>query len=129
MSHHILIVDDDKFLLDMYSIKFAERGFAVTIAGDGQEAIGKLDGGVKPDVFLVDLLMPKVDGFQLINLLKERQLDQAGTIIILSNLGQEEDIKKGLDMGVNGYIVKALATPTEVVNKTMDIVNNRTKKT
>lgn len=125
MSKRILIVDDDKFLLDMYSIKFAERGFEVTVADDGLAALAKVEGGFQPDIFLVDVLMPKLDGFALIGQLKEKHLADHSVIIILSNLGQEEDIKKGLDLGVGGYIVKALATPSEVVNKTLDIAEHK----
>jgi DNA-binding response OmpR family regulator len=73
----------------------------------------------------VDILMPKLDGFQLIRQLKDKHLAENAAVIILSNLGQEEDIKKGLDLGVSGYIVKALATPAEVVNKAVDISDHK----
>ncbi|MEA1929889.1 MAG: response regulator [Patescibacteria group bacterium] len=125
--HSILIVDDDKFLLDMYSIKFSERGFEVVVALDGEEALEKLDGGLQPDIFLIDILMPKVDGFALITKLKERKLEQKAAIIILSNLGQQDDIDKGLSLGVDGYIIKASATPTEVVDRTAEIADNKLK--
>lgn len=121
----VLITDDDKFLLDMYSLKFGEMGFEVTTASNGEETLAKVDGGVVPDIFLVDLVMPKVDGFQLIAKLKEKQLDKKSAIIILSNLGQEEEINKGLEMGVDGYIVKAAATPSEVVTRATDILHTK----
>lgn len=123
----ILIVDDDKFLLDMYSIKFAESGFEVTTALDGEDALEKVDAGLRPEIFLIDVLMPKINGFDLINKLKERKVDEKAALIILSNLGQQDDINKGLSLGVDGYIVKATATPSEVVAKTTDIAKAKLK--
>jgi DNA-binding response OmpR family regulator len=121
----ILIVDDDKFLLDMYSIKFAEQKFEVETASDGEEALAKVEAGVAADVYLIDILMPKLDGFQLIEKLKERGVAAKGALIILSNLGQKDDIEKGLNLGVDGYIIKASATPSEVVLKVMDIAKHK----
>lgn len=121
----ILIVDDDQFLLDMYSIKFTERNFEVATASDGEQALDKIQNGLLADIYLIDVLMPKLDGFQLISILKDKKLIDGGAVIILSNLGQQEDITKGLSLGIDGYIVKATATPSEVVNKVSDIVSNR----
>jgi DNA-binding response OmpR family regulator len=125
----ILITDDDKFLLDMYSLKFGETGFEVTTASDGEDALAKVEGGLVPEIFLVDLVMPKMDGFQLIGKLKEKGLDKRSAIIILSNLGQEEEINKGLELGVDGYIVKAAATPSEVVTRATDILHTKKRVT
>ena len=122
---HVLIVDDDKFLLDMYSIKFAEQGFTVEIASDGAEALEKVNAGLDLDIYLIDILMPKMDGFELIGKLREKKINERATIIILSNLGQQTDIDRGLNLGVDGYIVKATATPSEVVAKTIDIANSK----
>ncbi len=122
----ILIVDDDQFLLDMYSIKFREREFEVLTATNGEEAWEKVEKGLNPDIFLVDLLMPKLDGFGLIEKLRTKGLSAASSIIILSNLGQKEDIDRGLALGVDGYIIKASATPSEVVTKVIDIANHKT---
>lgn len=127
-KYKILITDDDKFLLDMYSIKFTENDFEVKIAGSGEEALDKIEEGLRPDVYLVDLLMPKLDGFQFIGRLREKGIGSEAAIIILSNLGQKEDVDKGLKLGVDGYIIKASATPSEVVQKTIDIVKTKLKK-
>lgn len=121
----IFIIDDDKFLLDMYSIKFAEQKFEVETAMTGEEAWKKIEQGSRADVYLIDVLMPKLNGFQLIEKFKERELQKTGAIIILSNLGQKEDIEKGLSLGVDGYIIKASATPSEVVTKVIDIANHK----
>ncbi|MCC6290801.1 response regulator [Candidatus Nomurabacteria bacterium] len=125
---NILIIDDDKFLLDMYSLKFNELGFQVSTATDGEEALEKVTNGLNPDIFLIDILMPKLDGFQFIAKLKEKNLPPETILIILSNMGQQADIDQGLALGVDGYIVKATATPSEVVSKTVDIANSKHAK-
>ncbi len=127
MSYKILIVDDDKFLLDMYALKFSEREFEVTTAENGEDALGKIEAGLRPDVYLADILMPKMDGFQLVTSIKERGLDKTAAVIILSNLGQKEDVDKGLSLGVDGYIIKASATPSEVVSQTLEIATHKLK--
>ncbi|MFA6254176.1 MAG: response regulator [Candidatus Paceibacterota bacterium] len=124
-KYSILIVDDDKFLIDMYSIKFTEKGFSVETAASGPEALQKVDGGLVPDIFLVDIVMPTMDGFELIQHLIQRQKEKRSAIIVLSNLGQKEDVEKGLALGADGYIVKASATPTEVVEKVVEIVSHK----
>lgn len=124
-QYQILIVDDDKFLLDMYSLKFSQLGFTVVTATDGEEAFTKVKDGLKPDIFLVDVLMPRLDGFQLIGKLKELGVARETVLIILSNMGQQTDIDQGLALGIDGYIVKATATPSEVVAKTIDIANSK----
>lgn len=133
----ILITDDDKFLLDMYSIKFAEHGFNVESAGSGEEALQKVSGDWRPDIYLVDIIMPmsatenhgnEEGGFKLIEEFKRRGLHTGTAIIVLSNLGQKEDIEKALAMGVDGYIVKALNTPSEVVAKVTEIAQHPKSK-
>ncbi len=124
-KYSILIVDDDKFLLDMYTIKFVENGFSVESASSGPEALQKVDAGFTPDIFLVDIVMPTMDGFELVQHIIQRQKEKRSAIIILSNLGQREDVEKGLSLGADGYIVKASATPTEVVEKVVEIVSHK----
>ena len=127
-AEKILIVDDDKFLLDMYALKFTEGGFAVETALSGADALSRLDGGFAPAIYLIDIIMPGMDGFKLIETLKSRGKVDASTVIILSNLGSKEDIEKGLGLGVDGYIVKASATPSELVTKVIEIAKQRKPK-
>ncbi|MBI1975443.1 MAG: response regulator [Candidatus Vogelbacteria bacterium] len=118
----VLIVDDDQFLLDMYAMKFGEENFEVTVSPRSQDALDKLEGGFVPDIMLIDIVMPDMDGFELIGQIREKRLAKKSTIIILSNLGQQEDIDKGMRLGVQGYIVKASCTPTEVLQKVTEIM-------
>lgn len=118
----ILIVDDDKFLLDMYTFKFKEKGFDVTQAFGSVDALNKLKGGIVPDVMLLDVVMPTMDGFELLALIKSEKLAPESKVIVLSNLGQPADIEKGKNLGANGYVIKASSTPSEVVEKVMTVL-------
>ncbi|OGF68551.1 hypothetical protein A3H65_01390 [Candidatus Giovannonibacteria bacterium RIFCSPLOWO2_02_FULL_45_14] len=113
----ILLVDDDEFLLDMYSLKFRESGFQIELARGGEEALKLLRGGLEPDVILLDIVMPVIDGFEFLKVIAKENLKKKATIIILSNLGQKEDIDKGLALGASDYIIKANSTPSEVLKK------------
>ena len=122
----ILLVDDDKFLLDMYSTKFGEAGFEVNAVPSAQEALTALQGGFTPDICLLDIIMPTMDGFQLLQEMKEKKLcGEKAVCVILSNLGQQEDIDRGMKLGADGYIIKASATPSEVVAKVADIAAHK----
>ncbi|HEY4506236.1 MAG TPA: response regulator [Candidatus Paceibacterota bacterium] len=117
----VLIIDDDKFLLDMYAMKFTENGFDVETALSGSDALTMLESGKKPDIVLLDIVMPGVDGFEVLKTIKDKKLVPDATLVVLSNLGQKEDVDKGLSLGASGYIVKASATPSEVVTKVKEI--------
>lgn len=119
----IFIVDDDKFLLDMYTFKFKEKGFDVIQAFGSIDALDKLKGGITPDVLLLDVVMPTMDGFELLGVIQERGLAPKSKVIILSNLGQTADIEKGRSLGVQGYVIKASSTPSEVVEKVLTVLN------
>lgn len=118
----VLIVDDDKFLLDMYTIKFNENNFEVVAALGSLEALGKIKEGINPDIALLDVVMPAMDGFELLETIKRDKLAPQAKIVILSNLGQQSDIDKGRALGADGYIVKANSTPSEVVEKVKAII-------
>ena len=119
----IFIVDDDKFLLDMYTFKFKEKGFDVIQAFGSVDALDKLKGGVTPSVILLDVVMPAMDGFELLSIIKNEKLAPDAKVIVLSNLGQPADIEKGRALGAAGYVVKASATPSEVVERVMTVLN------
>jgi DNA-binding response OmpR family regulator len=114
----ILIVDDDKFLLDMYALKFGQSGFAVTAALSAAEALEKIrQNECHPEVILTDVLMPEMDGFTFLERLQSEKLVEGTKIIVLSNKGEKYDIDKGVSLGADGYIVKASMIPSEVVEK------------
>lgn len=111
----VLIVDDDTFLLDMYAMRFAQAGFTVETSMSAKQTIEKLQSGFVPDVMICDVVMPAVDGFEMMEEINKLGLAQAVLKIYLSNLGQEADIARGKALGAASYIVKANSTPSEVV--------------
>lgn len=121
----ILIVDDDGFLLDMYALKFSQNNFDVSTFTDGATAIEKLEGGLVPDVILMDITMPGMDGFETLDKINKQNLAPNATKIILSNKSQQEDVNRANELGVSGYIVKANSTPTEVINQVVKILEGK----
>ena len=122
----LLIVDDDSFLLDMYAFKFSQNNFAVYTAMNGVQAIEKLKNESSFDVLLVDIIMPEMDGFEMLEKMNAEKLSPSSTKIILSNKSQQSDIDRGNSLGVAGYIVKANSTPAEVINQVVDILSKKT---
>ncbi len=119
----VLIVDDDKFLINMYSIKFNKREFEVNSAMSGEDAISKLKGGYIPDIILLDIVMPGMDGFEILEAIRTNNLSPESLIIMLTNQGQLTDIERAKSFGINGYIIKATTIPSEVVAEVEKIYN------
>lgn len=116
-KNKIMIVDDDSFLLDMYSLKFSQGGFEVTAELGSEKALLKLEEGYKPDLILLDVVMPGMNGFELLKKIEDEKLAPGTIKIILSNRGQTNDIEEGKKYGASGYIVKANSTPAEVIEQ------------
>ncbi len=121
----VLIVDDDPFLLEMYARKFRSYDFEIVTAFNGQEAIDKINEDLKPDIILFDLIMPQMDGKELIKTIKELNLIPNAFKIVLSNQGQQADVSEIKAIGVDGYIIKAMYTPPEVVNEVLKIYREK----
>ncbi|MCR4306702.1 MAG: response regulator [Candidatus Yonathbacteria bacterium] len=124
-KYKILIVDDDKFLLDMYAVKFAQSGFEVVASLGSMEALAKLKDGFLPDVILTDILMPAMSGFELLSQIKKEGLAKDAKIIILSNMGEKTDLDRGSELKVDGYMIKASMVPSEVVNKVLEVMKGK----
>lgn len=125
--YKILIVDDDKFLLNMYSIKFQKEKFEVTTASDGADAIKKLQEGLVPDAIVLDIVMPVMDGLEFLEKMRGEDLSKNSAILVLSNQGQSSDIEKAKKFGIDGYIVKATTIPAEVVAEVLRMLQARKK--
>lgn len=114
----ILLVDDDSFLRDMYATKFTQEGFEVTVARNGEEAQLFFKEQSPFVAVLLDMVMPGISGIELIKHLQQQLGGKAGPkFIVLSNQGEELDIKTAIEAGAHGYIVKAEALPSEVVER------------
>lgn len=118
----ILIVDDDSFLIDMYALKFSQNNFEVYTSTSGLQALEKLREGLKPEVILMDIIMPEMDGFEMLEHINLEKLSLESIKIILSNKSEQADIDKGNSLGISGYIVKANSTPAEVISQVATIL-------
>lgn len=119
-ARKILFVDDDKFLLDMYALKFSKNGFEVNAAQGPEDALKIIRGGFEPDVLLIDVVMPGMDGMELLTLLRRENFLKKAVVIMLTNQGLPDDIARAKKLNVDGYIIKATTIPSEVfaeVNK------------
>jgi len=112
----ILIVEDDKFLRELIVRKLSQENFDVVEAIDGEDGIKKVKETI-PDLLLLDLILPGIDGFEVLSKIKEEPATASIPVIILSNLGQREDIERGLKLGAVDYLVKAHFTPNEIIEK------------
>lgn len=123
----IFIIDDDSFLLSMYSMKFEKNGFEAKTSADGSEALTILRGGYKPDLILIDLIMPIMDGFSIIESIKNENLVPDALIVMFTNQSVLSDIDRAKELGVNGFIVKATTIPSEVVEEVKQLLKKYNK--
>jgi len=125
MAYRIYLTDDDRFLLDMYTVKFKGAGHEVTASQSGEELLNHLRKDPAPDAILLDVIMPGMDGFQVLETMRAEKLAPGTKVIILSNQGQDSDIEKAKSLGAAGYIVKASAIPSEVLAETIAILEKK----
>ena len=116
LTKTILIIEDDKFLRQLISQKLFKEGYDVSEAIDGEEGLKKIREE-KPGLILLDLILPGIDGFEVLSQMRKEQEIADIPIIILSNLGQKEDVEKGLNLGAIDYLIKAHFTPGEIIEK------------
>lgn len=112
----ILLVEDDEFLAELYATKLNLEGFEVSLAVDGEKGL-KLAKEMNPDLILLDIILPKKDGFEVLKVLKSDARLKKIPVILLTNLSQKDEVQKGLDLGANDYLIKAHFMPSEVVKK------------
>lgn len=121
MSKKILIIEDDKFLRELIARKLTDEGFDISEAVDGEEGIKKIKEK-KPDLVLLDLILPSIDGFEVLSRMKKDEAVSSIPVIILSNLGQKEEVEKGLKLGADDYLIKAHFTPGEIIEKIKNVL-------
>lgn len=124
----ILIAEDDKFLALAYRAKLAKAGFDISIASDGEEVITMLRN-ITPNVILLDLIMPKKDGFWTLEEIKANTSWKNIPVIIASNLGQHEDIERGMKLGASDYIIKSETSLDKLVEKIDSLLKKDTSPT
>lgn len=118
----ILIVEDDEFLLQMYVTKLELESFTVLSATNGEEGL-KAAFKEKPDLILLDLKLPKIDGFEVLRDLKSNEDTKNIPVVVLTNFSEKEHIDKCLSLGAEDYLIKAHFVPSEVISKIKKILN------
>lgn len=118
----ILLIEDDQFLLSMYSTKFEIEGFEVVSADDGEKGVKAAESSA-PDIILLDIILPKLNGFEVLEKLQADSKLKNIPVILLTNLSQKSDIDRGLAMGAKDYLIKAHFMPSEVVAKIKSVLN------
>jgi len=113
----VLLVEDDSFISGMYQTKLTSQGYTVELKEDGQAAWDRLQQDPLPDLVLLDIVLPKKDGFEILEGLRASDRTKNLPVILLTNLGQKPDVERGVKLGADDYIIKAHYTPTEVIDK------------
>ncbi len=119
---NVVVVEDDVFLANIYQKKFEMEGFKVIPADNGEKGLQEVQKK-HPDIVLLDLLLPKMDGFTVLKNIKEDPSTKDIPVILLTNLGQKEDVDKGQLLGAAGYLIKAHFKPSEVVAKIREVLH------
>ena len=119
----IIILDDDKFLLNMYASKLVNAGMQVDTAETGDKLIEMLKQGATPDLLLLDIIIPGMNGLETLEKIRSEGLAKEAKVVMLTNQSTDADIEKAKSMGIQGYIVKATSTPSEVVEQVTKIMN------
>jgi len=117
----ILLIEDDPFLIDIYVTKFKESGFSVEVANDGESAFRYLEEK-KPDLVILDIVLPQIDGWEILRKIKSTPGLKNLKVIILSNLSQKEEVERGINLGSIKYLIKAHYTPSQVVEEIKEII-------
>jgi DNA-binding response OmpR family regulator len=120
----ILLIEDDPFLSSMYSTKFEMENFMVLAAVDGEKGL-KLALSEQPDIILLDIIMPKMNGFEVLEKLRDSAVTKDIPVILLTNLNQKDEIEKGMSLGATDYLIKAHFMPSEVVDKIKKVIDGK----
>ena len=122
----ILIIEDDNFLLSLIVEKFIQLGFDAEAASDGEEGLNKILNN-KYDLILLDMILPKMDGFKVLEEVKKNQSFKDLPIIVASNLYDKNDIDRATSLGAADYIIKAYNSPENIVDRVKAFLHNKLK--
>lgn len=117
----ILIIEDDTFFQNLISKKLVNEGFEVLVASDSRQALSILEEK-KPNLIILDLILPVLDGFGILSIVKKDEKTKDIPVIILSNLGQKEEIERAIALGAVDFMIKVNFTPEEIVRKIKSII-------
>lgn len=117
----IVLVEDDPLLIDVYTTKFKESGLEVIVADEGSKALRAIEKE-KPSLVILDIVLPQTDGWDILQTIKADEKFKEVKVVVLSNLGQREEVEKGLAMGADRYLIKAHYTPSQVVEEIKKLI-------
>jgi len=123
MNKKILLIEDDPIIIRMYKIQLKKSGYEVAVAGTGKEGLEK-SSSEKPDLIVLDLVLPEMDGFKVLEKIKNNPQTKHIPVVVLSNLGKEANIQRGVDLGASAYLIKAQLKPSQVLEKIKQILNS-----
>jgi two-component system alkaline phosphatase synthesis response regulator PhoP len=126
MPTKILLVEDDPFILRMYETKFQWEKLEVKVADNGLDGLKYLED-FDPDIVLLDLLMPELDGFEVLRKIRADSKHNKLPVIVLSNINQDEDIRQAMELGATDYFVKSELTPSQVVDRIKEVLKRSVK--
>lgn len=120
----ILLVEDEKFISDLYSHQLTKAGYQVTAALDGTSGLASLEKDTF-DLLLLDIMLPGINGLELLREWRKKHADNKMPVLLLTNLGQDAVIKEGFALGVQGYLIKASYTPDQVVTEIQNVFSGK----
>lgn len=112
----ILIIEDDFFIRELYERQLTKRGYIISTASDGPEGLVQVTQ-INPDLILLDIMLPKMNGMDLLGTLKSKPETKQIPVVLLTNLGQESVIKEGFKLGAEGYLIKSAYTPEQIIDE------------
>ena len=118
----ILLIEDDPLLIDIYTTKLKESGFEVEVVDDGEKVIQGIEK-FRPDLVVLDIVLPHMDGWDVLRQIQAKKLLSQTKVMILSNLGQKDEVDRGMELGALKYLIKADYTPTQVVAEIQKLLN------
>lgn len=124
----ILIVEDDLFIRELYERQLSLAGYQVATAADGPEGLAKV-AQFQPQLLLLDIMLPQMNGLDLLKTIKAKDDTKNIPVILLTNLGQDSVIKEGFGLGADGYLIKSAYTPDQIIEEVKKFLAANDKKT
>lgn len=126
-KYKILIIDDDSFILNLYVAKFQKGGQEVETARSCGEALSKLKNGYVPNVVMIDVVLPDMNGLDFLSQIRTEKLAPDAVYMMVTNQNSDDETSRAKELGVVGYIIKANSTPSEVVGKVLELAKQHKK--
>ena len=127
MAYRVLLVEDEDFIRDLYKRQFEKAGFIIESFGNGKDGLAAAIKN-KYDLLLLDIMLPDMNGIEILRQVKQNPATKAIPVVMLTNLGQDEIIKEGFQLGAEGYLIKASFTPDQIVQEATNILTQQQTK-